>query len=88
MNMKESKKNLFIPNVRDLYLGHNVLRTPISYPVFLSEYDDARKQFESSTNIDNLLSIGRNGEFAHIFMEDVYWRTRRKVAKLVQGLEA
>ena len=24
------------------------------------------------------LSIGRNGEFAHILMEDVYWRTMRK----------
>jgi len=26
--------------------------------------------------VAGLYSIGRNGEFAHILMEDVYWRTR------------
>lgn len=72
-----------IPNIRKLYLGHNVLRTPISYPVFLNEYEEARQRFERSTGIDNLLSIGRNGEFAHIFMEDVFVRTRRKVKELL-----
>jgi len=77
-----------IPDARDRYLGYNVLRTPISYPVFLKEYEQSRQNFERSTNIDNLLSIGRNGEFAHIFMEDVYWRTRRKVANLIRDLEA
>jgi protoporphyrinogen oxidase len=72
-----------IPDIRELYLGHNVLRTPISYPVFLKEYEAARQKFERSTGIDNLLSIGRNGEFAHIFMEDVFVRTRRKVKELL-----
>jgi protoporphyrinogen oxidase len=72
-----------IPNIRQLYLGHNVLKTPISYPVFLNEYEDARQKFERSTGIENLLSIGRNGEFAHIFMEDVFVRTRRKVKELL-----
>lgn len=72
-----------IPNVRELYLGHNVLKTPISYPVFLKDYEEARRRFERSTGIDNLLSIGRNGEFAHIFMEDVFVRTRRKVTELI-----
>lgn len=76
-----------IPDVRKRYLGFNVLRTPISYPVFLNEYEQARQNFEKSTNIDNLLSIGRNGEFAHIFMEDVYWRTRKKVGHLVERLQ-
>lgn len=75
-----------IPEIRDRYLGHNVLKTGISYPVFLKEYEDARKDFERSTNIPNLLSIGRNGEFSHIFMEDVYFRTRKKVAGLVTDL--
>ncbi|CAN5361351.1 protoporphyrinogen oxidase [soil metagenome] len=75
-----------IPDARERYLGYNVLRTPISYPVFLNEYEQARQNFERSTNIDNLLSIGRNGEFAHIFMEDVYWRTRKKVQKLMDTL--
>lgn len=72
-----------IPNVRELYLGHNVLKTPISYPVFLTEYEEPRQRFERSTGIDNLLSIGRNGEFAHIFMEDVFIRTRKKTKELL-----
>jgi protoporphyrinogen oxidase len=73
-----------IPDAKERYLGANVLKTPIAYPVFLNEYETARKDFEQSTGIENLLSIGRNGEFAHIFMEDVYWRTRRKVQHLIE----
>jgi len=60
------------------------LRTPIAYPVFLNEYEKERQDFEQSTHIENLLSIGRNGEFAHRFMEDVYWRTRKKVNTLIK----
>jgi len=75
-----------VPDARERYLGYNVLRTPISYPVFLNEYEQARKNFEQSTNVENLLSIGRNGEFAHIFMEDVYWRTQKKVGNLIESL--
>ena len=74
-----------IPNVKKRFLGSNVLRTPIAYPVFLNEYEKERQDFEQSTNIDNLLSIGRNGEFAHRFMEDVYWRTRKKVQILINS---
>lgn len=74
-----------IPDARERFLGCNVLKTPIAYPVFLNEYETARKDFEESTGIENLLSIGRNGEFAHIFMEDVYWRTRRKVRQLIES---
>ncbi|MEO8763163.1 MAG: FAD-dependent oxidoreductase [Ginsengibacter sp.] len=72
-----------IPDVKQRFLASDVLRTPIAYPVFLNEYEAQRQDFEHSTNIDNLLSIGRNGEFAHRFMEDVYWRTRKKVEKLI-----
>ncbi len=75
-----------VADARERYLGYNVLRTPISYPVFLNEYEQARQNFERSTNIENLLSIGRNGEFAHIFMEDVYWRTCKKVCELLKIL--
>ncbi len=75
-----------VPDARERYLGYNVLRTPISYPVFLNEYEESRQNFERSTNIDNLLSIGRNGEFAHIFMEDVYWRTRKKVGEMIKTI--
>jgi protoporphyrinogen oxidase len=72
-----------IPGAKEKFLGANVLKTPIAYPVFLNEYEQARQDLEKSTNIENLLSIGRNGEFAHIFMEDVYWRTRKKVRDLI-----
>ncbi len=74
-----------VPDARERFLGANVLKTPIAYPVFLNEYEAERRNFEESTGIENLLSIGRNGEFAHIFMEDVYWRTRRKVRQLIEG---
>jgi protoporphyrinogen/coproporphyrinogen III oxidase len=74
-----------IPEAKQRYLGASVLRTPIAYPVFLSEYEAARRAFRESTKIDNLLSIGRNGEFSHIFMEDVYWRTQKKVRQLIQN---
>lgn len=72
-----------IPNAKQKFLGSAVLRTPFAYPVFLNEYEKERQEFERSTHIDNLLSIGRNGEFAHRFMEDVYWRTRKKVHDLI-----
>ena len=75
-----------VPGANEKFLGATVLRTPIAYPVFLNEYETARRDFERSTGIENLLSIGRNGEFAHIFMEDVYWRTRKKVRGLIEKL--
>ena len=75
-----------IPGVKKRFLGSTVLRTTISYPVFLNEYEKERKDFEQSTHVENLLSIGRNGEFAHHFMEDVYWRTRKKVGELIEKL--
>jgi protoporphyrinogen/coproporphyrinogen III oxidase len=73
-----------IPDVKKRFLGSNVLRTPIAYPVFLNEYEQERLNFEKSTNIENLLSVGRNGEFSHMFMEDVYWRTQKKVQELIE----
>ncbi len=75
-----------IPNAKEKYLGCHTLRTPISYPVFLKDYEQERLDFEKGTGIENLLSVGRNGEFAHIFMEDVYWRTLQKTRKLVKLL--
>ncbi len=76
-----------IPGARGKFLGAKVLKTPIAYPVFLNEYEAERQAFEKSTDIENLLSVGRNGEFAHIFMEDVYWRTRKKVGNLIKNSE-
>src|SRR5436190_14638702 len=74
-----------IPDAKERYIGCTVLRTPIAYPVFLNEYEKERQDFERSTHIPNLLSVGRNGEFAHRFMEDVYWRTRKKVQNLIEA---
>ena len=73
-----------IPHAKSRFLGSNVLKTPIAYPVFLNEYEQERQDFEQSTNIENLLSVGRNGEFSHMFMEDVYWRTQKKVGELIE----
>jgi protoporphyrinogen oxidase len=76
-----------IPDARRRYQGCRVVRTPIAYPVFKVDYEQDRRQLETTTGVDRLLSIGRNGEFAHILMEDVYWRTTRKVAALTDELE-
>jgi protoporphyrinogen/coproporphyrinogen III oxidase len=76
-----------IPGVRQRFLGAHVARTPIAYPIFLNEYEADRQRFERSTGVGGLYSIGRNGEFAHILMEDIYWRTLRRVHELaVDGL--
>jgi hypothetical protein len=80
------------PQLRDRYLGSaGILKTPISYPVYLSKYEEERRQFTVSTGVGGLYSVGRNGEFAHILMEDVYWRTLARtadVAAYVRGLPA
>jgi protoporphyrinogen/coproporphyrinogen III oxidase len=68
-----------IPAVQQQYLGCRVMRSPIAYPVFLNEYEEERLQLEKTTGIGGLYSIGRNGEFSHMLMEDVYWRTQRKM---------
>ena len=75
-----------IPDAESRYDGCRVLRTPLAYPVYLNEYEPERKAFEKSTGIERLYSVGRNGEFAHILMEDVFWRTRRKMRQLVREL--
>lgn len=72
-----------VPGTSARYLGCRVMRTPLAYPVYRSEYEADRRRFEHGTGIDGLISIGRNGEFAHILMEDVFWRTRRKVMTLI-----
>lgn len=72
-----------VPDVQQRYLGSRVMRTPIAYPVFLRTYEAERKALEHTTGVEGLYSIGRNGEFAHILMEDVYWRTLRRTRTLV-----
>lgn len=74
-----------VPGAAARYLGCRVVRTPLAYPVFLTAYEEQRRAFERTSGIDGLLSVGRNGEFAHILMEDVYWRTRRRIDAWVEG---
>jgi len=75
-----------VPGIRRRYLGCGVLRTPVAHPVFLREYEAERLMLEAGLPVSGLHSIGRNGEFAHILMEDVYWRTLRKVHQLAAAL--
>jgi protoporphyrinogen/coproporphyrinogen III oxidase len=75
-----------VPAAETQFIKATVLRTPYAYPIFLNEYEDERRQFEQSTKIENLLSIGRNGEFSHRFMEDIYWRTCEKVGNLIEKM--
>jgi protoporphyrinogen/coproporphyrinogen III oxidase len=75
------------PNLRDRYLGCAVLRTPVAHPVFLNAYEEERLALESALPVAGLYSIGRNGEFAHILMEDVYWRTLAKLPRILAFLD-
>ncbi|HVD32289.1 MAG TPA: FAD-dependent oxidoreductase [Gemmatimonadales bacterium] len=77
-----------IPDIRQRFLGAQVLRTPIAYPLFLNEYETDRLRLKQSTGVEGLYSIGRNGEFAHILMEDVYWRTLARVRQVARDLQA
>ncbi len=82
-----------IPDVRQRYLGCRVLRTPVAYPVFARQYESDRQRFAASSEagsneIAGLYSVGRNAEFQHIFMEDVYWRTLKQMRRLRQRLSA
>ena len=75
-----------IRDVKNRYRGCQVLKTPIAYPVYLREYETARQRFAGATGIENLHSIGRNGEFLHIFMEDVHHRTEKKMDEMLTSL--
>ncbi|HET9726160.1 MAG TPA: FAD-dependent oxidoreductase [Gemmatimonadales bacterium] len=74
-----------VPDARRRYLGCRVMRTPIAHPIFLREYESEREAFAAGTSVDGLYSIGRNGEFAHILMEDVYWRTVAQMRRLAMA---
>ena len=70
------------PGARQRFQGCRVVRTPIGYPVYLNEYEDQRAALESGMPIQGLYSVGRNAEFAHILMEDIYWRTLERMREL------
>ena len=70
------------PSARSRYDGCRVVRTPIGYPVYLREYEKERHALETGLPVKGLYSVGRNGEFAHILMEDIYWRTLSRMRDL------
>jgi oxygen-dependent protoporphyrinogen oxidase len=70
------------PGARSRYDGCRVVRTPVGYPVYLREYEQERSALESGMPVGGLYSVGRNGEFAHILMEDIYWRTLARMREL------
>ena len=71
-----------VPDAASRFLGSRVMRTPLAYPIFLNAYEAIRQEFAERLPINGLVSVGRNGEFAHILMEDVYWRTRQRIGAL------
>jgi oxygen-dependent protoporphyrinogen oxidase len=77
-----------IPGAKQRYLGCRVLRTPIAHPIFLREYEADRLALERGTPVAGLYSVGRNGEFAHILMEDVYWRTLGRVRQVLASVRS
>jgi protoporphyrinogen oxidase len=73
-----------VPGIGRRYLGCRVVKTPIAYPVFSTDYEDARADLAANgTGVKGLLSVGRNGAFDHILMEDIYWRTKAEVQRWV-----
>ena len=74
----------FIPGISSRYLGNRVVKTPIAYPVFLNDYEADRQSLAEGTGVEGLISIGRNGEFDHILMEDIFWRTRARILHWAQ----
>ncbi|MCX7274821.1 MAG: FAD-dependent oxidoreductase [Burkholderiales bacterium] len=75
-----------IPGLRSRVIGSRVVRVPLAYPIFDRDHEDTRLKFEQGTGIEGLLSVGRNGEFAHLLMEDVYWRTRWKISAYLESV--
>jgi protoporphyrinogen/coproporphyrinogen III oxidase len=73
-----------VPDARRRFLSGRVLRQPLAYPIFLQDYEADRLRLrQHGTGVRDLLSVGRNGEFDHILMEDLYWRTIAKVDQWV-----
>jgi protoporphyrinogen/coproporphyrinogen III oxidase len=73
-----------IADIHRRYLGCRVLRTPVAYPIFLNEYEEVRQRLEHNTGVEGLYTIGRNGEFSHMLMEDVYWKTLKKMQHVLE----
>ena len=70
-----------IPDIHTRLVDVHSTRTPIAYPVFALATEPARRTI-ATHGIKGLVSAGRNAEFAHLLMEDVYWRTLRSMRAL------
>ena len=78
-----------VSDIRQRVIGATVLRQPLGYPVFAVEYEHHRAALAADgTGVQGLYSVGRNGEFDHILMEDTFWRLRRRVPEIVQRRNA
>ncbi len=77
-----------VPGLSRRFQGVRIVRTPFAYPIFSQQYEEKRQQLDTGTGVDGLSSVGRNGEFKHILMEDVYWRTRKKCCEVLAYLES
>ena len=78
-----------IPDVRQRVIGARVLRQPLGYPVFALDYEADRATFaRDGTGVAGLYSVGRNGEFDHILMEDTLWRLRRRMPAIAAATRA
>ncbi len=82
MQCKEGLEQM-IPGIAARVFGFRVVRVPLAYPIYHIDYEKERAQFEKGTGIQGLISVGRNGEFSHLLMEDVYWRTRWKISEFI-----
>ncbi|WP_217602349.1 NAD(P)/FAD-dependent oxidoreductase [Chitinophaga sp. GbtcB8] len=72
-----------IPGIRKCLLGYKVLRVKFAYPIYYKQYEPLRRQFIKTSGVKGLYSIGRNGEFSHLLMEDVYVRTIQKMKEVI-----
>ncbi len=75
-----------VPDVKARFLDTYTTRTSLAYPVFALATESARRSINEH-GIDGLVSVGRNAEFGHLLMEDVYWRTLRAVRALDHHLD-
>lgn len=78
-----------ISDIESRVIGASVIRQPLGYPVFALDYEDDRADLAANgTGIAGLHSIGRNGEFDHVLMEDIFWRLRRRTPRIVGARDA
>ncbi len=75
-----------VPDIDERLIADFTNRTSLAYPVLALETEGARRRIDQH-GIKGLAVAGRNAEFAHILMEDVYWRTRRTAHELAGSLD-